>query len=136
MSWELIGGLAAIIGVVYLVYQNHILPHKENQDAKIGLLTLFGTSQTLITNLINDIESYAQENKCFDAPFFQGSSFNGYLAYLRDLKEQGLSEKVRKMILTEQLPTDVITSMVHSLNNQILSFNNTYAYFNTNFKYR
>lgn len=134
MNWELIGGICAIIGVIYLCYQFHYLPEQETKEFRNNMLAQFRTSQILITQLINDLEHYTLENDG-NIIFSDNMSIKGYIRYLKDMQQAELTEDMYARLRDEPLTKQNIITMADSLKAQIHSFNKSKAYFQSNFKY-
>ncbi|WP_423148462.1 hypothetical protein [Rubrolithibacter danxiaensis] len=102
---------------------------------KVNLLAHFKLSQRLINNLIDQLENYTFSNQSV-VYYSAGVTFESYIAYLKDLRSRELTDDLyNKLLSMNQLSKENISSMLTALDNQILSFNQSIAYFNTTFNY-
>jgi len=136
MIWEIIGGICAIIGVVYLIYQYHIQPSKVLKDHRDALMVLFFTSQRLIDQLIADLKLYDQKFDGQVTMYNQGFTVHDYKIYLIEMRGRELSETTLNVIKSLPLTQELIADMRNSLQKQIYSFNESQAYLDSTFKYR
>lgn len=129
---EIIGAICAIIGVLFLIYQFGILPGKEDREIKTGLLVLYNTNQRLIDELIDRLNEISKSNR--DVIYFGNLSVEGYIEYLKDLREKELNDELFKKIESQRIPKAQCSIMLHSLQKQQESFNSSMMYIKINFK--
>jgi len=136
MNWEIIGGICAIIGVFFLIYQYALLPINEISDNKKVLIALFDTSRNLIDGLISDLDQYSLNCDAEKTMYNANFSIKGYRNYLIDLRDRDLNENLRETLMKGQLTKELITEMKSSLHRQIHSFNQSQSYLDSKFKYK
>jgi len=132
---EIILAICTILGTIIAVHQ-YQQSKAEVPDAKETLLAQFTVSRKLIDSIIDELTNYAIQNNAYSDLFVNGTTFKGYIAYLKDMRDKELSNNMYDELKKLKLNKSNIEAMLSGLEKQILSFNNTQAYFYTAFKYR
>lgn len=136
MNWDAIGGITQIITIVYLVYQFHYLPKKEKKESLFNLKVLFLLSRNKAEKLVNDLTYYYVENNCEHEEFLPNITFSSQVYQLHHLILNELNDETLENVMKISSSNALITSAVQSINNQILSFTQLEAHFNTVYKFK
>lgn len=133
MDWNIIGGICAIIGVLFLLYQFIYLPREESKNEKQALLAHFTSTKIVLDKLIDDIDEFAQANNYYYHNFNNASTFRKQLDHLISIRKEGLSDELYKKIANEPLTKEMISLMIKGLDEQVKSFHQVSAYFRSTF---
>ncbi|WP_443945606.1 hypothetical protein ACJVDH_00410 [Pedobacter sp. AW1-32] len=135
MSWEIIGGICAIIGIGYTIYQVNIQPKQDLDETRMDMLGQFMTSQRLIDNLIADLKYFASKGDNGKRSYNRGLTIDNFIHYLEDMRDRELSKSTYDMISKTQFSKQNYETFNVNIRNQIKSLNECQTYFDTHFKY-
>lgn len=135
-DWDTISGFTQIITVLYLFFQFHILPNKERKDALFNLKVLFLLSRGKAQKLIDELTAYYLRHNCENAEFLPNVTFKSQLYQLHHLVLNDLNDDALNTVLEMCTSDPLITTAVNNVNDQIKSFTQIEAYFNTVFKFK
>lgn len=130
---ETILAICTIIGTIIAIYQFSKQRSQPN-ELKETLLATYLTSQKLILKLIHDLKSYAMTNNAHNESFSGVITIQGYIHYLEEMHSRELSDKLYAELKDMSLTDSNIQLLQINLEKQILSFNQSQAYFDTAFR--
>lgn len=132
---ETILAICTIVGTIIAVYQFSKQRSQPN-ELKETLLARYLTSQKLILKLIHDLKSYAITNNAHNEFFSGAITIQGYIQYLEEMHSRELSDKLYTELKAMKLTDSNIQLLQSNLEKQILSFNQSQAYFDITFRLR
>jgi hypothetical protein len=108
----LVGSIGAIYGI--LAYRNEYI--QKPKEHIFALTTQFLANQKLATEILHQLVTYADTNKAYNEPFFQGVSFSKYIELMTNTLNHDLADATLEKVIKG---TDsIIKSMAGSLDEQ------------------